>query len=101
MRHLSRIATPTRKLTVAGDFIKKARLNKHMSRDELAKKMQLYGLNTLRESVFRMERGERIISLEEASAIHRILGIDGNELMDYALDMLEKNFSSSPVSDTE
>jgi len=100
VRRLSRITTD-RKLTVAGDFIKKARLSKRMSREELAREMQLHGLNTLRESVFRMERGERIISLEEASAIHRILGIDGNELMDYALDMLEQNSSSSPVSDTE
>ena len=100
MRRLSRIATD-RKLTVAGDLIKKTRLSKHMSREELARKMQLYGLNTLRESIFRMERGERIISLEEASAIHRILGIDGNELMDYALDMLEQNSSSGSVSDTE
>ena len=97
MRRLSRIATD-RKLTVAGELIKKARLSQHMSREELASKMQL---NTLRESIFRMERGERIISLEEASAIHRILGIDGNELMDYALDMLEQNSSSGSVSDTE
>ena len=87
MRRLSRIATD-RKLTVAGDLIKKARLSKHMSREELARKMQLYGLNTLRESIFRMERGERIISLEEASAIHEILEIDGNQLMDYVLDLL-------------
>ena len=101
MRHLSRIANTNRKLTVAGDFIKKARLSKHMSREELATKMKLHGLNVLRESVFRMERGERIISLEEASAIHRILGIDGNELMDYALDMLEKNSLSGAVSDAE
>ena len=101
MLRVARNTATNSKLTVAGEYIKKARLNKHMSQEELAIKMQEQGLPITREMIFRMEKGERIISIEDASTIRRVLGLDGNMLMDYVSDTIYHNCSNTPISEAE
>ena len=52
MLRVARNTATNSKLTVAGELIKKARLDKHMSQEELAIKMQERGWPVTREMIF-------------------------------------------------
>ena len=101
MLRVARNTATNRKLTIAGEYIKKARLNKHLSQEELAIKMQEHGWPVTREMIFRMEKGERIVSIEDASIIRKVLGLDGNELMDYVCNTIDYNCSTTPMNEAE
>lgn len=87
----SRIVATQGKLTVAGEYIKAERLKNKMSREELARKMQEHGMPMKRELIFRIENGQRMVSLEEASILCAVLNIDGKGLLDYVLEQIEQN----------
>ena len=91
----SRIIATKGKLTVAGEFIQEARLKHNMSCEELARKMQEQGIPMKRELVFRMERGQRMVTIEEASILATILDIDGNDLIKYIAGQIEQNCNSA------
>ena len=87
----SRIIATQGKLTVAGEYIKAERLKSKMSREELARKMQEHGMPMKRELIFRIEKGQRMVSLEEASILCAVLNIDGKDLLQYVLNQIDQN----------
>ena len=68
------------KSNFAGEIIEKYRLEKDMSREKLAEKLQLMGLNIDRSHILRIEKGTVIIKDFELISICKILGIDYSEL---------------------
>ena len=97
----SRIMATQGKLTVAGDYIKEKRIKQKMTCEELARKMQEHGIPMKRELIFRMEHGQRLVSIEEISIICVILDIDGSDLIKYVADRSDKNCSMTSVGKTE
>ncbi len=68
------------KSNIVGPIIEDYRDNKHISREELAKKLQLEGLNIDRTHILRIEKGSVILKDFELITIGKILDIDLNEL---------------------
>lgn len=68
------------KPNVAGKLIEKVRISKNMSREDLAKQMQLMGINVDRSFVYRIENQEVLIKDFELIAICKILEIDIKKL---------------------
>lgn len=68
------------KSNVVGPLIENYRDNKHISREELAKKLQLEGLNIDRTHILRIEKGTVILKDFELIIISKLLNIDLNEL---------------------
>ncbi len=68
---------------ISGEIIKKYRTMKNISREELAEKLQLLGINIDRTHIFRIENENVILKDFELIAICKILEIDycqlGNE----------------------
>lgn len=65
---------------ICGKIIKKYRIEKKMSREELAAKLQLSGINIDRTHIFRIENESVIIKDFELIAICKILNISYEEL---------------------
>lgn len=68
------------KSNISGKVIEKYRLDKNMSREDLAQKLQLCGLNIDRTHVLRIEKGKVIVKDFELMIICEILDIDYAEL---------------------
>ena len=68
------------KPNVSGKLIEEVRISKNMSREDLAKEMQLMGINVDRSFVYRIENQEVIIKDFELIVICKILGIDIKKL---------------------
>lgn len=68
------------KSNVCGQIIEQYRLEKDMSREKLAEKLQLKGLNIDRNHIYLMEKGRVIIKDFELIIICQILNIDYKEL---------------------
>lgn len=97
----SRIMATQGKLTVAGDYIKEKRIKQKMTCEELARKMQEHGMPMKRELIFRIEHGQRLVSLEEISIICVILDIDGTDLIKYVVDQIDKNCNMAAIGKIE
>ena len=67
------------KLNFIGDIIEEARLRKGLSRKELAQQIRSYHIPMKRETIFRIERGERRILDYELVLLIKILELDNNE----------------------
>ena len=78
------------KSNISGSIIEKYRKLKNMSREDLAEKLQLLGLNIDRFSIYRIEKNEIILKDFELICICKILKIDYHELE----NELEKKESS-------
>ena len=61
-----------------GKIIENARLTHNISREDLAKKLQLYGIIVDRSYIYRIEKQKSIIKDFELLAIANILDIDLN-----------------------
>lgn len=68
------------KSNMSGKLIEKYRKENNLSRDELANKLQLLGINIDRTGILRIEKNEVILKDFELIAIGKILGIDYTEL---------------------
>lgn len=68
------------KSNICGEIIEKYRLNNNMSREDLAKKLQLLGINIDRTHILRLEKGNVIIKDFELIAICKILNINYSDL---------------------
>ena len=67
------------KLNFVGDIIEEARLLKGLSRKELAQQIRNYHIPMKRETIFRIERGERRILDYELVLLKKLLELDNNE----------------------
>jgi transcriptional regulator with XRE-family HTH domain len=65
---------------MSGKIIEKYRVNKNMSREELAGKLQLLGINIDRSGILRIENNQVILKDFELIAICKILEIDYKDL---------------------
>jgi transcriptional regulator, XRE family len=68
------------KSNISGKIIEQSRLEKNMSREELAEKLQLMGINIDRNHIYRIEKEIVIVKDFELIAICRILNIDYKKL---------------------
>jgi len=68
------------KSNLAGNVIRKYRLQNNLSGEELAEQLQLKGLDVDRSYIFRIEKGKAIIKDFELIYICEVLEIDYNEL---------------------
>lgn len=68
------------KSNISGKVIEQSRLEKNMSREELAEKLQLMGINIDRNHIYRIEKEIVIVKDFELIAICRILNIDYKKL---------------------
>ena len=68
------------KSNVVGPLIENYRDSKHISREELAKKLQLEWLNIDRTHILRIEKGTVILKDFELIIIGKLLNMDLNEL---------------------
>ena len=69
------------KSNLTGNIIEKYRLKKNMSRENLAEKLQLLGINIDRTSILRIENQVVILKDFELLAICKILDIDYSDLI--------------------
>ena len=67
------------KLNFIGDIIEEARLRKGLTREELAQQIRNYHIPMKRETIFRIERGERRILDYELVLLKKLLELDNNE----------------------
>lgn len=65
---------------ISGEIIEKYRLKQNMSREDLAAKLQLLGINIDRSYIYRIERQKVMLKDFELIAICKILDIDYAEL---------------------
>lgn len=65
---------------ISGKIIEKYRLERNMSREDLAEQLQLIGINVDRYHIYRLEQEKVIIKDFELLAICKILNIDYKEL---------------------
>ncbi len=68
------------KKNISGELIEKYRNAKHMTREDLAKQLQLIGLNMDRTHIFRIEKNQLMLKDFELIAIGKILGVNYKEL---------------------
>lgn len=68
------------KSNIAGEIIEKYRIEKNMSREELANQLQLLGINIDRTSILRIEQNKVILKDFELIAICKILKINYKNL---------------------
>ena len=68
------------KSNISGKIIEQSRLEKNMSREELAEKLQLMGINIDRNHIYSIEKEIVIVKDFELIAICRILNIDYKKL---------------------
>lgn len=68
------------KSNICGKIIENKRLSQNLSREELAEKMQLMGLNVDRSFIHRIEKQKSIIKDFELISICKILDINIEEL---------------------
>ena len=65
---------------ISGKTIEKYRLEQNMSREDLAEKLQLMGINIDRSHIYRIEIGRVMLKDFELIAICKILNIDYKKL---------------------
>ena len=67
------------KSNVCGKLIENVRLSKNLSREQLAEKLQLIGLNVDRSFIYRIEKQRSIIKDFELISICKVLDINIDE----------------------
>ena len=69
------------KLNAIGSKIKEYRIKDKMTQKELAEKMQLYGIDLNKNSLQKVERGDRIIKEYELAVFCEVLNVSADELL--------------------
>jgi transcriptional regulator with XRE-family HTH domain len=85
--------------------IRVAREEKAFSQNEVVEKLMVKGINMSRETLSKIENGNRSISAVELNALCNILGIDINSLFNEDEDLVtlfrKRNFSESTINEIE
>lgn len=77
------------KLNVIGSVIRKYRENNHLSQADLSAKLTLLGIDIPKNSVQRLENGNRVIKDYELAGIAKILNVSTDELLsDFMKDLV-------------
>lgn len=86
-----------------GAKIKAAREEKAFSQSEVVEKLMENGINISRETLSKIENGNRSISAVELNALCSVLGIDINSLFNEDDDLVtlfrKRNFSESTINE--
>lgn len=78
------------KLNAIGSKIKDYRIKNKMTQKELAEQLQLYGIDLNKNSLQKVERGDRIIKEYELAVFCKILKVSADELLKGCADNLLK-----------
>ncbi len=70
------------KLNIIGSVIRKYREKSHLSQAEVSSKLLLLGIDIPKNSIQRLECGDRIIKDYELAGISKVLGISPNLLLE-------------------
>lgn len=71
----------TEQCNICGKTVRQLRVQKKMSQDQLAAKLQTEGLGVNQNSVSRIECGKRIVCDYELRALATVLKVDINQLL--------------------
>ena len=69
------------KLNAIGSKIKEYKIKDKITQKELAEKMQLYGIDLNKNSLQKVERGDRIIKEYELAVFCEVLNVSADELL--------------------
>lgn len=78
------------KLNAIGDKIKEYRIKNNMTQKELSEKLQLYGIDLNKNSLQKVERGDRIIKEYELAVFCEVLNVSADEFLKGCIDNLVK-----------
>lgn len=78
------------KLNAIGDKIKEYRIKNNMTQKELSEKLQLYGIDLNKNSLQKVERGDRIIKEYELAVFCEVLNVSADEILKCCIDNLVK-----------
>lgn len=78
------------KLNAIGDRIKEYRIKNNMTQKELSEKLQLYGIDLNKNSLQKVERGDRIIKEYELAVFCEVLNVSADEILKGCIDNLVK-----------
>lgn len=69
------------KKNICGGKIREARLNKKLTQETFAAKLQVEGMDIARNSISRLETGNRLVTDFELKIIAKVLDVDINWLL--------------------
>ena len=75
------IGKVTDQCNICGQNVRKLRIEKKMSQDQLAAKLQTEGLGVNQNSISRIETGKRLVSDYELTALAHVFNVDVEELL--------------------
>lgn len=78
------------KLNAVGSKIKDYRINNNMSQEQLTAKLQVYGINLHKNSLQKIERGDRVIKEYELAVFCDIFKVSADEILKGCVDNLIK-----------
>ena len=78
-------------LSVIGPIISKYRQNKNLSQNELSTKLLLIGIDIPKNSIQKLECGNRSIKDFEIAGVCKVLNITPNDLLNDFIKNLDKN----------
>ena len=76
------------KLNAIGNEIKIYRQKNNMTQKELSEKMQLYGIDLNKNSLQKIERGDRVIKEYELAAFSQIFNVSADVLLENCIKNL-------------
>ena len=71
------------KRNLSGEFLKEKRLNKNLNRSDLARELQLIGLNASVDYIYRVETNRVLLKDFELIAFSIVLNFDLNQLKEF------------------
>lgn len=77
-------------LNAIGGTIKTYRIKNKMTQKELSEKLQLYGIDLNKNSLQKIERGDRIIKEYELAVFSIIFNVSADELLKDCIENLKK-----------
>lgn len=78
------------KLNAIGSTIKEYRIKNKMTQKLLSEKLQLYGIDLNKNSLQKIERGDRIIKEYELAVFSIIFNVTTDELLKECIDKFKK-----------
>ena len=78
------------KLNAIGNKVKEYRIKNNMTQKELAERLQLYGIDLNKNSLQKLERGDRVIKEYELAVFCKVLNVSADEILKGCIDNLLK-----------
>ena len=78
------------KLNAIGETIKEYRIKNNMTQKSLSEKLQLYGIDLNKNSLQKIERGDRIIKEYELAVFSIIFNVTTDELLKQCIASFKK-----------